>query len=323
MSATKSFARTAVRTAAALTTTLAGTAALALALTAAPASAATQTNCMASPHTCGYPDATNTGVPAGTKLLTVPTQVSSGTGWSYNATDQTVDVTGNGATLSGLYIPDSVSVSADNVTIKDDQIVTSGTYGVALRTTTATTIEDSTISGQDTGSGRVVYAIDDVYGDSTGMTIKDNNISMFRCGVQVSTGLVTGNYIHDPGYVTGDHTNGVIDNGGTAQLTISDNTIFNSLTQTDAITFDDLSGNPVANKTVENNLLAGGDYAIYGGAAFGSTTSNVVIKNNRFGQAYYSTSGQFGPAAYFDPTGTGNTWTGNIWDTDASTVPAP
>jgi hypothetical protein len=64
-------------------------------------------------------------VPAGTVLRTVPSQVSSGPGWTYDATQQLVQVTGNGAVLSGLYIPYTVSVKASNVTISKDKIVAS------------------------------------------------------------------------------------------------------------------------------------------------------------------------------------------------------
>jgi hypothetical protein len=140
--------------------------------------------------------------------------------------------------------------------------------------------------------------------------------------VQVNSGLVTGNYIHDPGYIAGDHTNGVI-GSGTAQLTITNNTILDSLSQTDAITIDDINGGLVANKTIENNQLGGGSYAIYGGTAFGATTSNVVIENNQFSQAYYPKSGQYGPVAYFASTGTGNVWSGNTWGSTGNTIPAP
>ncbi len=39
-------------------------------------------NCAASPHTCGYPDATNTGVQPGQTLVAVPAQKTSGPGWA-------------------------------------------------------------------------------------------------------------------------------------------------------------------------------------------------------------------------------------------------
>jgi len=66
---------------------------------------ASAVNCAATPSTCGYPDATNTGVPSGTTLSLVPSQVSSGPGWYYNATGSDVIVNVNGTVLSGLSIP--------------------------------------------------------------------------------------------------------------------------------------------------------------------------------------------------------------------------
>jgi len=304
--------------------------ALALALAGTPAAhaataaaATVQTDCVALPSACGYPDATNTGVPSGTTLLTVPTQISSGPGWAYEA-GTGVEVSGNGADLSGLYIPYNLDISASNVTINDVKVVTDGNFGISLRNTANVTIENSTVEGHNATTDRVDTAIDDVYGDSTGTVIENNNISWFRTGVMLSEGLIQGNYIHNPGYISGDHTNGVYDNGSTTALTINDNTIFNNRDQTDAITLEaDSSGQTVGSKTIENNFLAGGGYDIYGGGSQGNTTSNIVVTNNRFSQQYYATSGEWGPAAYFEPTGTGNVWSGNIWDTTGATVPVP
>jgi hypothetical protein len=286
--------------------------------------ATVQVNCQAKPSTCGFPDATNSGVPASVKLQAVPGQVSSGPGWTYSATKHEVDVTGNGAVLTGLSIPYNLNITASNVTINNSKVVSSGTFAVSLRHTAGVTVENSTISGTNATSGRVNSAISDVYGDSTAMMIKNNDISDFRSAVQLNAGTVTGNYIHDPGYIKGDHTNGVISNGGTAQLTITHNTILNPLDQTDAITLDtDQTPGPVSNKTIENNLLAGGDYPIYGGTAFSHTTTNILIENNRFGQVFYRTSGQFGPVAYFSSTQSGNVWSGNVWDATGTAVPSP
>jgi len=210
------------------------------------------------------------------------------------------------------------------VTVNNVHVVTSASFGISLTHTTGVTIENSTISGQNSTTGRVDSAIDDVYGNSTGMVIKDNNIFYFRTAMHVSAGLVDGNYIHDPGYVAGDHTNGFYVNGGTAPLTIEDNTIFNSLGQTDAINLDaGSSGVPVANKTIKNNFLAGGSYTIYGGAALSNPTSKIVIEGNRIGQLYYPKSGRYGPVAYYDPAGTGNTWSGNTWDTTGQAISKP
>ena len=294
------------------------------ALTQGRAHAGVLANCAATPSSCGYPGATNTGVPSGTTLKSVPGQVSSGPGWSYNAAGNNVVVTGKGTVLSGLYIPYNLRINASNVTVKNVQVVTNADFGISLTHTTGVTIENSTISGQNATTGRVGSAIDDVYGDSTGMVLQGNNISYFKTAVQISTGVVNGNYIHDPGYLAGDHTNGFYTNGGTEPLTIENNTIFVSLAQTDTINLDaGTSGVPVANKTVENNFLAGGGYSIYGGTSPANPTSHIVIEGNRFGQQYYPLGGQWGPVAYFDPTGTGNTWSGNFWDTTAKAIPSP
>jgi hypothetical protein len=290
----------------------------------APGSGPSRPGCVAVPHMCSFPDATDTGVPAGLILKAVPGQVSSGRGWRYNAADHEVDVTGNGAVLSGLSIRCDLNVTASNVTIKHDRIVTGGSFGISMRHTTGVIIKNSTISGEDLRDGRVEVAIDDLYGNSTGMVIANDNISDFRTAVQVSTGLVTGNYIHNPGYVSGDHTNGIFDVGTRQELMIYHNTILNSRPQTDAVSLDGTGGGlSVANKTVEDNLLAGGSYTIYGGGSRNNSIANIVIEDNRFSRAYYAKGGLYGPVAYFATRGKGNAWSGNTWIQTGQVIPAP
>ena len=300
---------------------LAGAAAVALAF----GGLLSPTTSVGSAGVVSFPNASTTGVPSGTVLKSVPGQVSSGTGWKFiSSSGGYVSVTGAGAVLSGLSIPYNVNVSASNVTIKNDKITAAGNYGISLRHTAGVTIENSTVSGTNATSGRVQYAIDDIYEDSTGIVVSGNNVSNFSHGVQVSAGLVSGNYIHDPGHVAGDHVDGIFDPGFAGALMISGNTILDNFTQTSAISLDaSAAGSPVANKTVENNLLGGGGYAIYGGASLGNTTSNIVIKNNRFSQAFFPKSGQYGAIAYYAPKGTGNVWSGNVWDGNGQTIPSP
>jgi hypothetical protein len=293
-----------------------------------PNSHAAQLTCGTSPSSCGFPDATNTGVPSGTTLKTVGTgtgQVSSGTGWTLT-TGGWVAVTGNGATLTGLNIPYGVVISANNVTLNNDKIVVGGAGGIAvsLRHTAGVTIANTTIAGMDSGANRILAGIKDVFSDSTGITVNHDNISLFETGVQLEAGLVENNYIHDPGFIAGDHTNGVMSNGGTVQLTITHNTIFNNQTQTDDVgLFEDFTAQ--ANRTVTNNLLAGGGYSIYGGNTKTSNgpTSNIVITGNVFATNYFPTGGNYGPVVYFNTSGQGNVFKNNGWDTTGATVPAP
>ncbi|HET7018388.1 MAG TPA: hypothetical protein VFI65_31000 [Streptosporangiaceae bacterium] len=289
---------------------------------------AAQITCGTSPSSCGFPDASNTGVPSGTTLKTVGTgagQVSSGTGWSYNSGGW-VAVTGNGANLSGLNIPYGVVISANNVTLNNDNIVTGGAnaIGVSLRHTSGVTIQNTTIAGVDSGTNRVTTGIKDIFSDSTGLTVNHDNISLFETGVQLESGLVENNYIHDPGFIAGDHTNGVMSNGGSLPLTITHNTIFNNRTQTDDVgLFEDFS--PQSNRTVSNNLLAGGGYCIYGGntKTANGPTSNIVITGNVIATNYFANGGANGPVAYFNSSGQGNSFKNNTWDTTGNTVNAP
>jgi hypothetical protein len=275
--------------------------------------------CGADPHACGFPDATNTGPPVGMTLKTVPGQVSSGPGWYYDPSGW-VEVDGNGAVLSGLYIPCNVNVTASNVIIEDDAIVVSGQQaGVSLRHTSTVTIEDSDIYSPYAGADRLMTGIKDVYGDSTGLQILGDNIWHTATGVQVESGLIQNSYIHDPGYRSGDHTNGITSNGGrTALLTVRHNTIFIDRSQTDAIgLFEDFGVQ--ANRVITNNLLAGGGYTIYAGQNPGQQTAyNIQITNNQISQIYYPDGGYYGHVDLFNPDGSGNLWAGNSWSSNSS-----
>jgi len=92
--------------------------------------------CLPQPSACGYPDATNTGVPPGTALTPSGSQT----------------VTTNGAVLNGLDITGTVTVAADNVTIENSRITKtsggSGSYVVILNNGADNfTIRDTEISG--------------------------------------------------------------------------------------------------------------------------------------------------------------------------------
>jgi Right handed beta helix region len=284
----------------------------------------TPANCSNAPHLCGFPDATNSGVPAKMqkKLLSVPGQVSSGPGWHYDPRGW-VEVDGNGAVLKGLSIPYNVDVTASDVTIEDDVIVNRGDdFGVSIRHSHNVTVKDCDISSPYTDSRRLMVGVKDVYGDASGIKVIGNNIWHTATGVQIGAGLIADNYIHSMGFKSGDHVNGITVNGSTTPLTIRHNTVFVNLDQTDAISlFEDFGVE--ANKLIKDNLVAGGDYSIYGGAKNGGPQShNIRIIGNRFSRKYYANGGQFGPAAYFDG-GQGNVWSGNIWDGTEAAISSP
>jgi hypothetical protein len=263
---------------------------------------------------CGYPGATTTGVPAGTSLTAVPAQATSGPGWSWNSGGW-ITVTGTGAVVSGLKISGHIEISASNVVVKNNDINQPGdNWGIALRSGSNVTVQNNNIyATAATGPNRLMVGIKD-FGGSAGVKILANNIYHADTGIQIEQGLIQGNYIHDMGYNDGDHINGITSNGGTtAALTIDHNTILNSYGQTDAIGLFEDSGIQ-ANRTISNNLLAGGGYTIYGGANPGKQApSNIQIIGNRISTIYFPNGGSFGPLTANNTAG-GGSIVANIWD---------
>lgn len=277
-------------------------------------------NCAPIPHLCGFPDATNSGVRAGVALKRVPEDVTSGAGWHYDSRGW-VAVDTAGAIFSGYITHLNVDVTADNVTISDVRIIVGGdTFGVSVRHTNGVTIQHSEIAGTDTGGGRLLVSIKDIYGDSANMRVLANNMYFVSTAVQLDAGLIQDNYIHDMGFINGDHINGTTANGGSVLLKIVHNTSFNQFSQTDAISlFEDFGVQ--ANRVIDNNLVAGGGYCIYGGQnAGGPTVSNIQITNNHFARLFYSNCGSFGYIAAWNPGAPGAVWSGNIWDDTGAVV---
>ena len=233
-------------------------------------------------------------------------------------------VSGAGAVLSGLSISCGVTVTGSHVTIKDVKIVTSGqsAMGLALRHVHDVTVEHSTIAGTNTGSGRLMVGIKDVYGDATGTRILDDDIFQASTGVQIYQGLIQGNYIHHLGKAGTDHVNGVTTNGDTRPLVIQRNTILNSFAQTDAIgLFQDFG--VVANVTIADNLLAGGGYAIYGGTAGKGLPSHIVVTGTGSAPCSSGAAATGGLLVDFADHTPGDVWSGNIWDNTGRPIAAP
>lgn len=194
------------------------------------------------------------------------------------------------------------------------------TWAIALRHSQGVTISNVKIAAPNLTTSRLMVGIKDIYGDVSSLTVRRSDISGVGTGIQVSAGLIEDNYIHDLGFKSGDHINGFTCNGGSTQLTIRHNTVFNQYAQTDAVSlFQDFG--PQQNRLITNNLMAGGGYTLYAGANPGkeSTATNIVVTNNRFSTKYYPRGGSYGPYTAYTP-GQGNVWSGNIWDETGATL---
>ena len=289
--------------------------------TTTSAAPSTGMNCATKPSACGFPDASNSGVPAGTTLRSVPGQLTSGPGWHYDSRGW-IAVDGDGAVLDAITTTASIDVTANNVTIKNSRLTVKGeTWAIATRHTTNVTIQSNDITAPArTGSSRLMVGIKDIYGDSANLKVIDNDISFTSTGVQIESGTIQDNFIHDLGYLAGDHLNGITSNGGSTALLIKHNTVLNDYQQTDAISlFQDFGAQ--RNRTIDNNLIAGGGYTLYSGANPGkeSTATGIKVTNNRFSRIYFANSGYYGPSTAYTSAG-GNIWSGNIWDDTGKTV---
>ncbi len=287
--------------------------------TTASSSSAGKTNCASQPSRCGYPDSTNTGIPAGTQLQRVPQDTTSGPGWVWDSRGWVQ--ASSGAVVKNLIVSGSINVAGSNVTVTNTRILVGGeSWGVGLQHATNAVISNNEI-GIAGGSPRLMTGVKDIYGDSNGTQVLHNNIVNTGTGVQVFGGVIADNYIHDMGYVSGDHTNGTTSNGSTTMLTIRHNTVFNQIDQTDAISlFQDFGVE--GNRLITDNLIAGGDYAIYGGAGSMGKSFNIQITNNRISKMYFAQGGYYGAIAEFDSSGSGNAASGNYWDGDLSPINA-
>lgn len=242
-------------------------------------------------ETTSWPDASNTGVPAGLALK------PSGE----------LTVAEAGAVISGLDIRGAVTVKADNVTIANCRI-TAATYSVVQISegVTGTTVRNSEIDGvgdDNEGSNGI---------DGQG-TFLANNIHDVENGLNITgPSLIRDNFIHDLRASGSPHYDGIQIDGG-HDVVISHNTVINAHDQTSAVMIDNYF-KPISNISVEGNRLVGGGYAIYSDGQFnGGPISGVSIIGNRLGK------GKWGYAVV---RGNSPVWRGNVDDASGQALGA-
>jgi hypothetical protein len=271
-------------------------------------------NCIARPSACGYPDQTNTGVPAGTRL-----------------TPQTgeITVTTPGTTISGVALDGSIRINANNTTVKNSEIVVNGSQrgcsnpcgGHAILIgpgVTGTVIQDVTChGGAPTGDNVTEFCVQ----SSDSSTV----VKRVRCYNTTSCFFGPGNwsdsFLDQTGaMIPGEHYENLYYGGGDPSLVVNHNTMLNPQSQT-AVVFVKNDFGDINKVTITNNLMAGGGYMIYGGlgGSGGTVRGPVTVTGNRFSRLYYPNGGYYGTAAYFsDPV---TTWTSNIWDDTLAVAP--
>jgi parallel beta-helix repeat protein len=247
------------------------------------------------PALFGMPDATTTGVLAGTTLT---------------AYSGPMTITTPGTVIEGKIIDGTLLVTAANVTIKNCVVQNYGWWGIDAENAANITVQncDFTASAsKDTNAA--------ILGSGTFI---GNDISHSENGIVLTDGasVVRDNYIHDLFDNFGDpHIDGISVQGGQNHVLIEHNTI--ESWDTSCIFIKNDFG-PINDITVRNNLLYGdldrGDPSatIY---VYGPNTTNVSITNNYVekGNWYYYATENANP-----------TISGNIeWNNRTDTTPYP
>lgn len=272
-------------------------------------------NCIAKPSACGFPDATNSGVPVGTTLTPY-------TGPS--------TITTAGTVINGKLITTQLTINANNVVIENSELL-----NPSSNTTIAScqSVDCAAIVYLNAASGGGVYnsyISGNGYNCSIGVEARGgqqvvgNNIS--GCGDAVrEASLMQGNYLHDfwlDGRVNGACVDTPHNDGyqtlGISGATIEDNTIINP---TDGSNSDDCQiGSASAgidscvyfgdqsqaskNDLVQGNLFDCNSFQV----RLSKTSQNMKVLTNRF----VNVPGMYGYLlTYNNPS---YTFTGNVND---------
>ena len=286
--------------------------------TAAVAKEATgtqQTNCIKVPSACGYPDATNTGVPAGTAL---------------KSESQNITVNKAGTAIKDIALDGEISVEANNTTIEDSEITVEGTQtcgkscggrGIWIKPgVTGTVIKNVTCHGAAaTGVNVTQYCI---MSNDSNTTIE--HLHAYYCTECLAGAMdLSESFIDETGAtIPEEHYEDIYYGGGAGPLIVNHNTMLNPNGQT-AVVFASVDFGDQTTLTITNNLMAGGGYMIYGGGSGsgGKVLGPVTVSGNRFSRKYYPEGGSYGVASYFENSVT--TWSGNVWDETLESVPPP
>jgi thrombospondin type 3 repeat protein len=295
---------------------------------------ATGTHCFASPHTCGFPDETNTGIPAGTAL----------------SPSGSITASTPGQVIDGRDVTGTINIVANNVTVQNTRVTLTGTgcgptstcgnYEIRINEGVSGTV----IKNSELRVAAGTTCEHDIR-NTSGPSLQIIGVYIHGCDSNLyGGGTMTDSYGVAKLDISNDHVENIYFND--TSFTSIHNTLLNPISQT-AVIFGNSNGGTATTNctnqlTVTNSLIVGGGYTLYPcahAAQAGSSTINV--QNNHFGRCtsaevynpnggthtcangtdssgYYPFGGAYGMATeYFNGTGT---WKGNVWDDNLAPV---
>ena len=205
-----------------------------------------------------------------------------------------ITTTSNGQVIDGYDVSGGINVVHDNVTIRRTRVVGSG---IAIDpSTSGTVIEDCELDGSPMTNANAAVA-------HARYQIRRCNIHHFGEGLTASGDVVIeGNYLHSfRNFLSqGAHQDGIQMEWG-SNMMVRNNTVIIGVDGANSAIW--VSGQPHSNVVIENNIVAGGSFAIGAG-------DQATVRNNRISRAVWPNGGYFGPFTY---TGGSAAVTGNVW----------
>lgn len=261
---------------------------------------------------CGFPGPTDTGY---RKSLT--------------AHSGDMEIHENGQVINGWDLKGSLDIYANNVTIIDSRITSTNWWAVNLRPgygglkVLHSTLVGTSTKGLDNGGAD--YGVSN--SSSGSLEVGWCDISQFGASVSTGHGSIHDNYSHNQAMFINlgkewVHTDSIISSGDdTGGLVIRHNTLVNQdpvnkgASASVGLFPDD---GPVANSTVDNNWMAGGAYAFYGGD---TGSHGIVVTNNIFSLEISPNGGLYGFVAKWNAKGSGNVWSNNKTSSGETVTP--
>jgi hypothetical protein len=277
-------------------------------------------SCFSKPSRCGFPDAANTGVPAGVRLRPSGSR----------------DVSAPGAVLDRLDLTGTVWVDAPNVTIRRSRLHLSrggsGTSVVELsEDADGFRLIDSEVYGPRSDRRGAESAVWNLSNNPGAIAIRSYLHGCSECWH--GSGTIRDSYIVvDAGY-RGSHDENIY--FCSSGVRVDHSTLFNLHHQTATVFGDTICGG--GNRlTVTDSLLAGGGFLLYPQANSGARVGRAVVSGNRFARCrtrhvyrpgsgghtcaggrdrhgLYPFGGFFGVSADYW-AGAPNVWRNNVWD---------
>jgi hypothetical protein len=275
----------------------------------------------------GWPNASNTGVPAGVSLK--PYTGSCSITSKVTIDSKTVNCPGGvairaaGVVISNSMVNGTIEIDTDenrswSLTLTDSEVNADGKGGVSA-----------------IGNGNVTIVRANIHGGHNGLQCEEHSD---HCSLEDS-------WIHDQYIAPGsaDHLGGMADFGHVVACTGPSaggvpacvNLVHNTIVCDAAPTSNDggCTGDinmltqlgPLHGAIVKDNFLGantGAAYCTYGGYNSGQASDHIIYTGNTFERGTNHKCAQYGPVTSFDSGGTGNVWTNNNWDDGTAVKPA-